>query len=150
VNVALEQRRRTLLGYAVAFLAAASYGAANVISRQNLDEVAPLVGSLVSLGFGTLGLVALSARHLGGVPADGRRGVLFYSLAGICSTGGIVCLFLALERAPVVMVTPVSNTYPLMTLLLAAVFLRGIERLTPRLFLGAALVVAGVIVLTLA
>ena len=69
--------------------------------------------------------------------------------AGIFSTTGVLCLFLALERAPVVLVSPVANTNPLFSLIFVALLLRGVERLTPRVFLGAGLVVAGVGVLTL-
>lgn len=142
-------RNRTTLGFGVALTAAMSYGAANVLTRHSVEEVSPLAGSLVALAAGTLGLLALSARDLGGRPPDARRGVLIYALAGFFSTSGLIFLFLALDRAPVALVSPVSNTYPLLTLFLAAVFLRGVERLTPRVFLGAALVVAGVAILTM-
>ena len=50
----------------------------------------------------------------------------------------------------VVVVSPVLATNPLFTLILAAIFLRDIEQITPRIIVGALLVVAGVVVLSLA
>ena len=45
-------------------------------------------------------------------------------------------------------ISPVLATNPLFTLLFASIFLRGVERITPRVVLGALLVVAGVVVLS--
>ena len=154
MTVAARERiveRREAFGWVCAFTAALSYGASNVLTRQSVDELAPLVGSMVALFAGTFGLLAISARNLGSYgTSDPRRGLLFFALAGIFSTVGLVFLFLALDRAAVVVVTPVSSTSPLFTLIFAALLLRGVERLTARVVLGAALVVAGVIVLTVA
>ena len=52
--------------------------------------------------------------------------------------------FLALDRAPVVLVAPLTGTYPLVSILLAYIFLKRMERLSWRTLLGAMLVVAGV------
>jgi drug/metabolite transporter (DMT)-like permease len=43
-----------------------------------------------------------------------------------------------------VIVAPVSSITPLVSLALAHIFLQRLERVTPRIWLGAALVVAGV------
>lgn len=140
--------RTRALGYVFAVTAAAAYGAGNVLTRQNVDTAVPLVGSLIALAAGTLSFLAVSLGRLGAGGRDVRKGVGLFALAGVFSTMGVLALFLALERAPVVLVTPVSSTNPLFTLLFAALLLRDVERLTPGLFAGAALVVAGVVVLT--
>jgi drug/metabolite transporter (DMT)-like permease len=144
-------RRRTLLGYACALTAAMSYGAGNVLTRHSVTEVGePLVGTTLALFWGTLGFSLLLLRGGRERPVDFRRGALHFAVAGFFSTIGVASLFFALERAAVVVVVPVSSTNPLFTLLFAAVLLRDVERLTLRLVAGALLVVAGVIVLSLA
>ena len=57
-------------------------------------------------------------------------------------------MFQALSRGPVVVLSPVVSTNPLFTLLFASIFLRGVERITPRVVAGALLVVGGVVVLS--
>jgi uncharacterized membrane protein len=101
------------------------------------------------LFWGTLGFVALSYRSLGERSANFRRGALLFVSAGFFSTLGLVGMFLALDRGEVVLVSPVLATHSLSTLVLAALFLRGVERLTLRVAAGCVLVVAGVIVLSL-
>ena len=78
------------------------------------------------------------------VPVAPRRAWLFVALAGCASTWGITFWFLALDRAPVVLVAPLAGTHPLVSILLAYLFLKRLERLSWRTLLGAALVVAGV------
>ena len=105
---------------------------------------------MIALFWGTLGFIALSYRSLGERSPNFRRGALLFTVAGFFSTLGLVGMFLALDRGEVVLVAPVLATHSLSTLVLAALFLRGVERLTLRVAgIGAVLVVAGVIVLSL-
>lgn len=147
-----QARNRTLLGVAFAFTAAAAYGSSQVLARQGVSDLAPpLVGSLVALFWGTLGFGLMAVRGLRAAPIGNfRRGVLLFGTAGIFSAIGVVLMFQALSRGEVVVVSPVLATNPLFTLVLAAVFLRGVERITPRIVVGALLVVLGVAVLSLA
>jgi drug/metabolite transporter (DMT)-like permease len=143
--------RRTLLGVLFAFTAALSYACSQVVIRHSVEDLAPpLVGSMVALFWGTLGFMALSYRSLSEKSVYFGRGALLFAGAGFFSTLGLVGMFLALDRGEVVVVSPVLATHSLSTLVLAALFLRGVERLTPRVAIGALLVVAGVIVLSLA
>lgn len=148
-----EQRasRRALLGVIFAFAAALSYGCSQVLIRHSVQDLAPpLVGSMIALFWGTLGFLGLSYRSLSERSANFRRGALLFVGAGLFSTLGLVSMFLALDRGEVVLVSPVLATQSLWTLVLAALFLRGVEQLTLRVAIGAMLVVAGVIVLSLA
>ena len=144
--------RRTLItGAAFALCAAMAYGSSQVLTREGIGSLAPpLVGSLIALFWGTLGFAALSARNLGERGDHFGRGALFFVTGGILSAMGVLLMFLALGRGTVVVVSPVLATNPLFTLLFAAMFLRGVERITPRIVLGALLVVAGVAVLSIA
>jgi drug/metabolite transporter (DMT)-like permease len=49
-----------------------------------------------------------------------------------------------LHLVPVVIASPIQNTYPLFALLFARIFLTRMERISLRLVLGAVFVVAGV------
>ena len=142
--------RRATLGVAFAFAAALSYGCSQVLIRHSVSDLAPpLVGSMVALFWGTLGFVGLKFRNLSEASANFKRGALLFAGAGFFSTLGLVGMFIALERGQVVLVSPVLATHSLTTLVFAAIFLRGVEQLTLRVAVGALLVVAGVIVLSL-
>jgi uncharacterized membrane protein len=57
-------------------------------------------------------------------------------------------MFAALRAGSVSVVDPVTATAPLVTTAVAALVLRDVERITPRLVLGVVTVVAGVALLT--
>jgi drug/metabolite transporter (DMT)-like permease len=132
-----------------AIAAAASYAASQVIAREGVDELdAPLLGTTVALIFASLAFIPLAIRSLGTPVTDRRRGALFFAGAGVFSATGVAALFLAIERAEVVVVSPVSSTHPLFTFLFAAILLRDLERITPRIVIGGLLVFAGVVLIT--
>ncbi len=147
---AMPTPRRTLItGVAFALAAAMAYGSSQVITRQIIGNMAPpLVGTLISLFWGTLGFALLSARNLGDRGDHFGRGALFFAAGGLFSAMGVLLMFYALGLGQVVVISPVLATNPLFTLLFASIFLRGVERITPRVVLGALLVVAGVVVLS--
>ena len=70
-------------------------------------------------------------------------------LSGIAASSGVAFNYSALSLAPVVVVAPVSSVSPLISLSLAYVFLKQLERITLRIWIGACLVVGGVILVTL-
>jgi uncharacterized membrane protein len=61
----------------------------------------------------------------------------------------VSCWYLALVEAPVVIVAPIVAVYPLITITLTTIFLKNIEKVTPKTISGAALVVTGVILVGL-
>lgn len=105
--------------------------------------VAVLIGYTVSCA-----TIFAASRTL--VPEDAaplnRRGVLWFMSVGACNGAGILAMYAALARGQVSVVSPLVATYPLFTLALSALFLRG-ERFGARVLAGVALTVAGVIVL---
>ena len=145
--------RRKLMGVIFAFSAAISYGTSQVITRSATDETSPLVGAMIALAFGTLGFAILSARTLvrnRAAPMDLRRGIPLVIGGGLFSASGVMLMFQALQRGEVITVSPVLATNPLFTLAFALVMLRGVERVTARIVLGAVLVVVGVVILSVA
>ena len=71
------------------------------------------------------------------------------ALAGTAATAGITTNFFALSHAPVATVAPVLATSPLFALIFTHLFLQRLERVTPRLWIGAGLMVVGIALITL-
>ena len=78
--------------------------------------------------------------------ARGELGFLVYvALSGLAAAPAIISLNYALQRADVVIVSPIASISPLVTLLLAHVFLSRLERVTKRVLVGTMLTVLGVV-----
>ncbi len=150
MSVLTSLRRDDLLGYGFAFGSAVSYSVAQILTRHSVTDLAPsLLGSALALFWGTVAFTAIAAGSMNQQHPSFRLGALAFIGAGFFSFVGVLALFLALEREKVVVVSPISSTHPLFTLLLAAIFLRGTERVTRELLLGSLLVVVGIAVLAL-
>ena len=144
-------RRDILFGYAAAIGAAACYGTLAVLGRKIATDIAPpLVANSFSMILGTLVLTLIFQSHIRRdfKVRPEKRGWLFVALAGCASTWGVTCWFLALGEAPAILVAPLAAVHPLFTVLLALVFLRGVERVTARTILGTLMVIGGVILIT--
>ena len=87
-------------------------------------------------------LVALWLRFgLGGLRIP-RKGAIWFILAGVFNGTSLLALYGALKTGNVVIVAPISATFPLFTLLFSLLFFRS-ERITRRIVGGTILVVAG-------
>jgi drug/metabolite transporter (DMT)-like permease len=138
-------QRPVVMGMISSGLAAVCYGSSQFLARKLVTEEAPpfVVATYALL----TGMVILGVVTHRGIIKDRRaprRAFLMMVLAGLATTAGVTFNLLALSRAPVVIVAPVSSITPLVSLALAHIFLQRLERVTPRIWLGAALVVAGV------
>jgi DME family drug/metabolite transporter len=93
-----------------------------------------------------LGFVFTTKRaHLLRVP---REGLLFFFCAALIATLAQVANFIALGRGQLSVIIPLLNTTPLFTVFFSALFLRKLETVNRRTVLGAALMVAGVALIT--
>ena len=72
----------------------------------------------------------------------------WFVAAGVTISLGMVCIYYALDLGKVSVVIPISSTGPFFSLILAAIFLRDVERVTLRIVLSASMIVAGVVLLT--
>jgi len=146
-----------LLGYLMALGAGASYGATNVMAKHTLGIYdSPLMMTAFSMLIGLVvlsPLVGASAVHSGIIRPKSLedRGILqsllsfkYVALAGIASGFAVITWYLAVQRADVVVISPIVSSSPLVTLFLAHLFLTRLERVTRRLVFGALLTVAGV------
>ncbi len=142
--------RNALTGYALALIAAASYGGTDVIAKELTQAYgSPLMISAFSLIFGVLSLAPMAGRE---ALRDFRTAgsdltfVVFAGLSGLSAATAVISLYYALERADVVVVAPIVSANPLLTLLLARLFISRLERITRDVVYGAVLTIGGIVV----
>ncbi len=142
----LTERFPLLVGYLAAGCATVAYGTVPALGRVAVTELTvPLVSATYTMLVGWIVMGLFSARGLPstvrGAPA---RSLAFIAVGGLSMSTGVALLYLALSRAPVVIVSPVFALNTFVALALAHVFLQRLERITPPLIIGTALVVGGV------
>ncbi|MDH5534591.1 MAG: DMT family transporter [Betaproteobacteria bacterium] len=126
---------------------AALRGLAQVMAKAGLliwpnPFAASLIGYLVSSATVlTVDRVPRAARL-----ARTRAAVAWFALTGLINGAAVLLMYSALTRAPVSTVAPVVATYPLVTVLLSAIFLRA-EPLPARAIAGILLSVAAILYL---
>ena len=75
-----------------------------------------------------------------------RESFLFFFWAALIALSAQIANFIAISRAEVSVIIPLLNTTPLFAVLFrASLFLRRMEAITPRILLGAILMVTGVL-----
>ena len=135
-----------LIGYICAIGAGASYGAVNFLGKIAVDDYAPpLVVATIAAAFGTAMLTPLVAREIPNAMRSQAGAAAMYALSGMTAAVAAVALFFSLQRADLVVVSPLASTSPLFTLILAHLFLQRLERLTLTLIIGTLLVVGGAV-----
>ena len=78
-----------------------------------------------------------------------RQCFWWFLAAGMTISLGMTCIYYALDLGKVSVVIPISSTGPFFSLILAAIFLRDVEKVTLRIVISAAMIVGGVVLLTL-
>ena len=78
-----------------------------------------------------------------------RQCFWYFLAAGVTISLGMVCIYYALDLGKVSVVIPISSTGPFFSLVFAALFLRDVERVTLRIVIAAAMIIGGVLLLTL-
>jgi drug/metabolite transporter (DMT)-like permease len=141
-----ESRRGAVIGLLCAAGGAVAYGASHNIVRHVVTEwalPAPVIASYALL-VGVTALFLISSRRLGSDLRGRRSALVKMAVAGVFSSFGIFFMYLALSKAPVVLVSPLAAVYPLIAMALTHVFLQRLERVTPRMVGGGVLVAMGV------
>jgi bacterial/archaeal transporter family protein len=126
-------------------------GVLGIWSRYALKQVS-WQGLIVvtALGYAVVILVMLLLRQPLGAEKPGANRTLDWTITALGAAIpalALVCLYIALGRGDASKVIPVGSVYPLITVVLAAIFLG--EALTWKVAIGAVLVVAGVIAISL-
>ena len=153
IRLGWSRDRVSLVGYLLTLVAAASYGSGNVAAKELTEAYgSPLMITAFSLLFGILLLAPLAGRQaIESLQASGRdlRFSGSAAMSGLAATLAVVALYYALQRGDVTLVAPVASITPILTLLLAKVFISRLERITRRVLVGTVLTVGGVIVAVL-
>ena len=76
-------------------------------------------------------------------------GTPYSAAAGLLQAAALLAVYAALSLGMVAVVVPLYTSSPLFVLPLSALFLRGVERVTPRIVAGAVAVVVGVVLVAL-
>ncbi len=138
---------RSALGYALALSAAACYGAATLSGRalSNLYG-SPLIMAAGSMFFATMALLPIFGWEAGQKAQSSRWAALYLFLAGLSAACAVMSLYYAVTRegSSILVISPIVSCNPLVTLLLARLFLRGNEAVTKELVVGTLMAVAGV------
>jgi bacterial/archaeal transporter family protein len=126
-------------------------GVLGIWSRYALKQVS-WQGLIVvtALGYAAVILVMFLLRQPLGAQNRGANRSLDWTITALGAAIpalALVCLYIALGRGDASKVIPVGSVYPLVTVVLAAIFLG--EALTWKVAIGAVLVVAGVIAISL-
>jgi drug/metabolite transporter (DMT)-like permease len=130
---------------ALAWAAAALRALAHVLAKAALALWPnPFAAALV--GYTVSSAVVWAVPRGAGMPRYTRHGIAWFAATGILNGSAVLALYSALERGPVVLVSPIAATYPLFTLALSALWLRE-ERLGLALIAGMVMTVTGVILL---
>jgi drug/metabolite transporter (DMT)-like permease len=106
---------------------------------------AALVGPISLLSFAAFYWSPASSEKL----VWDRRALVPFMFSGLAETLAVLFLLFAYSNGPVVIVAPISSTVPIWTMLLAAIFLKDLERFTKAGVLGSVLVVVGVVAISL-
>jgi DME family drug/metabolite transporter len=140
-------RRWLDVGVLAAIGAAVTYGIRPLFLKFGLDAAdlpltSAIIGAIAALSYALLFGDRSGLRTIHREAAFG-----LFILSGILQAIGFLALNVGLSGGIVSTVYPVTASAPLFALLFTAILLRGKERLTPQIVLGAAAVVAGVIFL---
>ena len=144
-----------ILGYLMALAAGASYGATNVMAKQVIKIYdSPLMVTAFSMLIGLFvlaPLVGASAARTGVLRAghwslgQTLHSLRFVAMAGLASGIAVNALYFAVQKADVVVISPIVASSPLVTLLLAHIFLARLETATRKLVAGTLMAVLGVV-----
>jgi drug/metabolite transporter, DME family len=77
-----------------------------------------------------------------------RQCFWWFLSGGIVISLAMTCIYYALDLGKVSVVIPIASTGPLFSLILTAIFLRDVERVTVKIVLSAVMIVGGVVLLS--
>jgi uncharacterized membrane protein len=120
-----------------------------IIRKLGLSHAPPMFGYAINV---TAAFIAYTAYltvsgQFSTVVCNGKS-LWYFVVAGLGENVGVLLNLIALSLGLVSVVTPLNGTAPLFVLVLAFVFLKGVEPLTGRVVLGTVLIVSGVFLLT--
>ena len=146
------QRRWSRRDLVIPLASGACYGLAHIFRKGGLNVFPEPIVGVTMQNLGALAFVPFLAltrrRQKETFSANGKAWFIF-SLAGILHVIAQWCLFVALDLGKVVIISPLSSLSTFFVLILSALFLRRIEKVTWKIFIGSVLIVGGTFTLAL-
>jgi len=144
-TVARFDARRITIGLVFAVLAMLSFAVGGLLANHLVDKGAsPLVVAFYEALFGLAFVLGIRARGLRSGRSPSASALAWMLAAGVLFALATSSFYTALARIDFSVAAPIVGAVPLASYLFVLIVLRGYERLTPRVVLGATLVVAGV------
>ncbi len=144
-------RRRRRWAYLLPVAGGLAFAASDLVRKLGVTEIPhPAFGAVI----GTAAMMVVWAVMVFSVPRIRRQATLedgwqWFLLTGLLAAFGVLSVFRALDAGDVSVVGPIIMAQPLIVVVLSAIFLRDLEKLTPRLVTGAVLTVLGVVLITI-
>lgn len=148
-KVRLPARSR-MPAFAFPVIAGLAYGGSDVIRKQALErQHDPTFGAMVAVGTAAV-IWLLATALLPRVRSRLRAGpqARWFALSGVLTSFAMLSHFHALDTGDVSVVSPIVAAQPLVVFVLSALFLKGLERLTPATVAGGIAIVAGTIMVS--
>ena len=146
-----EMRSWALTGIAYAIGATLIWVMRDLIIRYSSPDVPyKTLAIFVMAGTSSIVMALVLANSRSGRKDFSGKGLFYFVLVGIASFSALTSLFFALEEGRIVVVTPITSAQPLFVLLFSRFLPQGMEPLTPLMVLGAAFIVAGGALISLA
>lgn len=141
--------RRVDLVYPV--LSALSFGISSVLRKLGLTMVnLPVMAAAVAASTALLFvIIMLQAQGGSKVLKLSRPSLGWFFIGGLTNTGATLSVFYALSLGEVVVVEPLAASNPVLSLILSAIFLKDLEKITLRVVLGALCTVVGTILVVM-
>jgi len=110
----------------------------------------PFVGGAITTTTSlTLYLISICVTGKFRLVRPDRASLAYFVPSAFVAAAAQFLVFLALTRGDVSIIVPLINTTPFFTVLFSAIFLRDLEHVTSKLFLGSILLVTGVVLITI-
>ena len=138
---------KSVSGYGLALLAAACYGASTLSGRVlTIQFGSPLIMAAGSMFFATLVLGPIFGREAVQKSTSSGWAPLYVFLAGFAAACAVMSLYFAVTRegSNILVIAPIVSCNPLVTLVMARLFLRQVETITKELVIGTLMAVGGV------
>jgi drug/metabolite transporter (DMT)-like permease len=132
--------------------AGACYGVSHALRKLGLNITPSPVVGVMAQNIGAIAFVpilALTRMNQENILSNNKNAWFLFGLVGILQVLAQWCLFKALEIGKVVVVSPLSSLSTFFVLILTALFLHELEKVTWKIVLGAVLVVSATLILTL-
>ena len=134
------------IGIGAALISALGYGSGAIVSKHVVtNHTGPITATAFSLLFGAILVFSLFYKDLmvdfKSSPTKAWMPVIF---TGISASIGVTFWFLSVVKLPLVVSAPLVGAYPLVSIILAWIFIRRLDRITWKTLCGALLVILGI------